>query len=45
MEVIDRLGGSSNDGIRCTECAADENALGTTENDPVEGELWVFKWE
>ena len=42
MEVIDRLGGSSNDGIRCTECAVDENALGTTDNDPVEGELWVF---
>ena len=42
MEAIYRLCGSSNNGIRCTECAADENALGTTENYPVEGELWVF---
>ena len=42
MEVIDRLDRSS-DGVICfTECDADENALGTTENDPVEGELWVF---
>ena len=37
MELIDRLGGSSNDVIRCNECVVDENALGTTENDPVEG--------
>ena len=42
MEVIDQLVGYSNDGIRRTECAADKNALGTIENDPVEGELWFF---
>ena len=35
LEGIDLLGGCSNDVIRCTECAADENAIGTTENDPV----------
>ena len=42
MEVIYQLGGSSNYIIRCTECAADKNTLGTIENDPVQGDLWVF---
>ena len=45
LEVIDRLGRSSKDGIRCAECVADENALGTSKNNPVEGELWVFNLE
>ena len=30
MEVIGLLDGSSNELIRCTECVADENSLGTT---------------
>ena len=42
MDAIDRLGGYSNYGICSTGCAADENALVSTENDPAEGELWSF---
>ena len=44
MEVIDRLGGSSNDVIRCTECDVDENALRTTKNGQLEAEIRPLLW-
>ena len=38
-DVLNRLGGSSNDGIRCTDYVADQNSLGTTKNVQLEAEI------